>query len=111
MLVRKVYGDHNRRHKSRNWKLQQLNKEIEEDMSVESYDKYVLLLARYIGWLFSSQFHLTILIFSINIFYSSFLKPFLSNSFAGLQKNHIFLPPFAVSCLKSMGSNVSLKIL
>ena len=59
MLVRKVYGDRNRRHKSRNWKLQQLNKEIEEDMSIESYDKYVLLLARYIGWLFSSQFHLT----------------------------------------------------
>ena len=49
MLVRKVYGDRNRRHKSRNWKLQQLNKEIEEDMSVENYDKYVLLLARYIG--------------------------------------------------------------
>lgn len=42
VLVRKVYGDRNRRHKSRNWKLQQLNKEIEEDMSIESYDKYVL---------------------------------------------------------------------
>jgi len=46
VLVRKVYGDHNRRHKSRNWKLQQLNKEIEEDMNVESYDKYVLLCCR-----------------------------------------------------------------
>lgn len=39
VLVRKVYGERSRRHKSRNWKLQQLNKEAEEDMDVDRYDK------------------------------------------------------------------------
>lgn len=39
VLVRKVYGDGGKRHKTRNWKLQQLNKEIEEDMDTDDYDK------------------------------------------------------------------------
>lgn len=39
VLVRKVYGDKNKRHKSRNWKLQQLNKEVEEEMDTENYDR------------------------------------------------------------------------
>ena len=39
VLVRKVYGDKSKRHKSRNWKLQQLNKEVEEEMDTENYDR------------------------------------------------------------------------
>ena len=39
VLVRKIYGDGSKRHKIRNWKLQQLNKEIEEDMDAENYDR------------------------------------------------------------------------
>ena len=39
VLVRKVYGDRSKQHKTRNWKLQQLNKEVEENMDTESYDR------------------------------------------------------------------------
>ena len=39
-----MYGDKSKRHKSRNWKLQQLNKEIEEEMATEDYDRYMIVL-------------------------------------------------------------------
>lgn len=37
--MRKVYGDRSKRHKTRNWKLQQLNKEVEEEMDSDNYDR------------------------------------------------------------------------
>ena len=39
VLVRKVYGDRGKRHRTRNWKLQQLNKEVEENMDTGNYDR------------------------------------------------------------------------
>ena len=47
VLVRKVYGDRAKRHKTRNWKLQQLNKEVEETMDTENYDR---LAAGQLSW-------------------------------------------------------------
>ena len=71
MLVRKVYGDRNRRHKSRNWKLQQLNKEIEEDMNIESYDKLVTAGLEMLVGPFQISYKLS---FSWTIYYTVLLR-------------------------------------
>ena len=38
MLVKKCYGDHNSRQKKRNWHLQQLDKELVDEVDSEEYE-------------------------------------------------------------------------
>ena len=44
MLVKKCYGDHKKRQKKRNWHLQQLDKELVEEVDSEEYERDMTVL-------------------------------------------------------------------